>query len=64
MQNENYEGLLNQFKLIFVKKETFKQKKLSCTKHGKKNPKWWDKATQKMGIGRKLGGDGQECIGK
>ncbi len=49
---------------IFVKKETFKQKKLSCAKHRKNNLKCWDKATQKMAIGRKMGGDGQECLGK
>jgi hypothetical protein len=33
--------------IFFVKKETFKQKKLSCPNHGKRNPKWWDKRHKK-----------------
>ncbi len=57
----DYNGDLNS---IFVEKDTLKQKKLSCTKHGKRNPKWQEKETQKMVIGRNMGGDGQECIGK
>jgi hypothetical protein len=47
-----------------VKKDRLKQKKLSCAKHRKRNPKRRDKVTQKMAIGRKIGGDGQECIDK
>ncbi len=50
--------------LIFVKKETFKQKKLSRAKNGKRNPEWRDKATPKMAIGRKTGGDSQERLDK
>ncbi len=49
---------------FFVKKETFRQKKLSRKKHGKRNQKWQDKATQKMAIGRKMRGDSQECLDK
>ncbi len=57
----DYRINLNYF---YVEKETFKQNKLFCVKHRKRNPKWWDKVTQKMAIGRKMGGDGQECIDK
>jgi hypothetical protein len=35
------------------------QTKLSPAKHGKINQEWQDKATQKMAIGTKMGGDGQ-----
>jgi hypothetical protein len=49
---------------IFGEKETFKQKKPSHAKHEQRNPAWWEKATQKSVIGRKMGGDGQEYLGK
>jgi hypothetical protein len=53
-----------QLNSIFGEKDTLKEKKLSCGKHGKRQQKWQEKETQKMAVGRKMEGDGQECIGK
>ncbi len=33
---------------FLVEKETFTQRKLSCKKHVKRNPEWWDNARQKI----------------
>jgi hypothetical protein len=49
---------------FFVEKETFRQTKLSCKKYVKGHQKWWETERKQMAIDQKMGGDGQECIGK
>jgi hypothetical protein len=38
--------------------------KLSRTKYGKGNQKWQETERTKIAIDQKIGGDGQECLGK
>jgi hypothetical protein len=64
MQNINYEGLSNQFEFNFCQEKDFKAKEAFLCKARREKLKMVGESNTKMAIGRKMGGDGQECLGK
>ncbi len=62
-QNENYEGLSNQFELNFCQERDFYTKEAFSPKARKEKPRMAGQIDTKNGD-RKMGGDGQECIDK
>ncbi len=62
VQNENYEGLSNQSNFFLSRKRLLSKRSYLTQSTERETLNGGTKRHKKMGIGRKMGGDGKECI--